>query len=69
MSEYPLLSIMTFLPLAGAVLILILRKQALARWLALGTTLATAAVSIPIHIGFDKSSKGLQFVELAPWWR
>ena len=35
----------TFLPLVGAVLILVVGREQLARWIALATTVATLAVS------------------------
>ncbi len=67
MTDYPVLSATTFLPLAGAVLILLLGNDRLARWIALATTLATLAVSAPLYCSFDKSSSALQFVELREW--
>ena len=67
MNTYPVLSITTFLPLAGAALILLLGRERLARWIALMMTLATLAVSLPLYLHFDKSSATLQFVETAEW--
>jgi len=67
MSAYPVLSVTTFLPLAGAVLILLMGRERLARWVALATTVATLAVSAPLYWHFDKSSSALQFVESAEW--
>ncbi len=67
MTAYPILSTMTFLPLLGAVLILLVRNGNLVRWIALTTTLATLALSIPLCQHFDKSSGALQFVESADW--
>jgi NADH-quinone oxidoreductase subunit M len=63
---YPVLTVSTFLPLAGAALI-VLAPERLARWIALATTLATLAVSSPLYVLFDKSSSALQFVENR-WW-
>jgi NADH-quinone oxidoreductase subunit M len=65
--SYPVLTVTTFLPLAGGVLILLLGSERLARWVALITTLATIAVSVPIYRGFDKTSSALQFVESRNW--
>jgi NADH-quinone oxidoreductase subunit M len=56
----------TFLPLAGAAIIL-LAREGRARWLALATTLATLIVSTPLYLDFDKTSSALQFVESIPW--
>ena len=59
-----ILSIVTFLPLVGAAVLLgarFLSKTAdeaapAARWIALGTTLLTLAVSVVLVMGFDQSS-------------
>ena len=67
MIDYPILTATTFLPLVGAVAILLLGGERLARWIALGTSLATLAVSIPLYSRFDKTSSDLQFVESANW--
>ncbi len=67
MTAYPVLSATTFLPLVGAVLILLIGSERLARWIALATTVATLAVSAPLYWHFDKSSSALQFVESAEW--
>jgi NADH-quinone oxidoreductase subunit M len=67
MSAYPVLSTATFLPLAGAVWILLMGSERLARWIALITTFATLAVSAPLYWHFDKTSAALQFVESANW--
>ncbi len=67
MSAYPVLSVMTFLPLVGAVLILLPGSERITRWIALATTLATLAVSAPLYRHFDKTSSALQFVESANW--
>ena len=67
MTDYPVLTATTFLPLAGAVLILLVGSDRLARLIALATTLATVAVSAPLYLYFDKSSSALQFVEVREW--
>ena len=56
-----------FLPLVGAVVILLVRSERLARWIALGATIATLAIAIPLVTGFDKSNGDLQFVESTNW--
>jgi NADH-quinone oxidoreductase subunit M len=68
----PYLSLTTFLPLLGAVLILVLRgaPEAVARnarWIALWTSLITFVLSLFIWAGFDSSTSDFQFVELADW--
>ena len=67
MTALPVLTATTFLPIVGAVVILVLASQRYARWIALATTLATLAVSAPLYWSFDKSSSALQFVESADW--
>ena len=67
MTDYPVLTATTFLPLAGAVLILLVGSDRLARLIALATTLATVAVSAPLYLYFDKASSALQFVEVREW--
>ncbi len=69
LANIPILTLVTFLPLAGAALIACLHREAAgnARWIALWTTALTFIVSIPIWMGFDKSTSGFQFVEEAAW--
>jgi len=64
-----ILSIVTFLPLIGAVLISFLHADAKsnARWIALWTTLITFAVSLLIWWHFDPKNAGFQFVEEYKW--
>ena len=64
-----ILSIVTFLPLAGAIIIALLNSEAKgnARWVALWTTILTFAVSLLIWINFDKTNPGFQFVEDYAW--
>ena len=64
-----ILSVVTFLPLAGALIIALLNKEAdgNARWVALWTTLITFLVSLLIWWHFDKTSAGFQFVEEYAW--
>ncbi len=68
MTNYPVLTVTTFLPLVGAAVILVLGDR-LARFIALATTLLTLAVSAPLYLHFDKTSSALQFVESVPWIR
>ena len=71
-----ILSIVTFLPLVGAAILLIARLTAksadaaapAARWIALVTTLATLAVSVVLTGTFDQSNPGYQFIEQHAWF-
>ncbi|MBN8890670.1 MAG: NADH-quinone oxidoreductase subunit M [Rhodospirillales bacterium 70-18] len=69
---FPLLSLLTFLPLAGAVVIMSVRGDeatvaANARWTALWTSLIVFALSLILWVRFDPSDPGFQFVEQASW--
>jgi NADH-quinone oxidoreductase subunit M len=68
-SHIPILTLVTFLPLAGAAMIATLHRDAArnARWIALWTTIITFLVSIPIWTGFDRGTAGFQFLEEAAW--
>ena len=64
-----ILSVVTFLPLAGALVIAFLNRDAKgnARWIALWTTLITFVVSLLIWRHFDNTNPGFQFVEEYAW--
>ncbi|MGE0445428.1 MAG: NADH-quinone oxidoreductase subunit M [Vicinamibacterales bacterium] len=68
----PLLSLSWLLPLAGAVLLLFVgnadgRRNGLIRWLALGISLLSFAVTLAIWAAFDPASPEFQLVERVPW--
>jgi NADH-quinone oxidoreductase subunit M len=69
MLNIPLLSILTWLPIAGGIVLLALGEQrvAAARWLALLVALLTLALCVPLYLGFDGSTAAYQFVERQPW--
>ncbi len=69
MTSFPILSLVTFLPLAGAVLFIFLPKEktGLLRYLALLITLAVFAASLVLYFRFDGGTADPQFVEKAPW--
>jgi NADH-quinone oxidoreductase subunit M len=71
MTSWPILSVVTFLPLLGALFIASLNDDEdgvhNARWVALWTTLITFAVSLILLWRFDPSSADFQFVEKRPW--
>ncbi len=72
MSHWPLLSLVTFLPLVGAAFILVARGEERvvaqnARWIALWTSLIVFALSIVLWIEFDPTTSDFQFVERADW--
>ncbi len=72
MLGWPILSVVTFLPLAGVAFILVVRgEDAIAlrniRWAALWTTIATFIVSLLIWTNFNPADAGFQFVERHAW--
>jgi NADH-quinone oxidoreductase subunit M len=73
MPGWPILSLTTFLPLLGAVLIVAMVHGESAdgarnaRWIALWTTLVTFAVSLILVWRFDPASAEFQFVEKGRW--
>jgi len=69
---FPLLSLLTWLPLVGGLVILCVRGDEAtvasnARWTALWTSLIVLALSLILWFRFDTSDAGFQFVESAPW--
>jgi NADH-quinone oxidoreductase subunit M len=66
---YHPLTLVTFLPLVGAVVILFLKAEQknAARWIALVTSLATLGVSIAVLVQFNPADTNLQFVDRASW--
>ncbi|NCT40820.1 MAG: NADH-quinone oxidoreductase subunit M [Alphaproteobacteria bacterium] len=72
MIEFSLLSIMTFLPLAGCLIILMIRGDEEtvgknAKYMALYTSLFTLAFAVYMVIRFEPLDDGFQFVEHSGW--
>jgi NADH-quinone oxidoreductase subunit M len=72
MSHWPLLSLVTFLPLVGAGFIMTTRGDAEivarnARNIALSTSIIVFLLSIALWVDFDPSTAAFQFVEKARW--
>jgi NADH-quinone oxidoreductase subunit M len=71
--NWPILSLVTFLPLFGALLIVFLVRgnerfaRGTARWIALWATLVTFAISLVMVWRFDASSPEFQYVEKYNW--
>ncbi len=71
--DWPILSAVTFLPLIGALLIVLMvhdddeAAQGNARWTALWVTIVTFLVSLLIWWGFNPKSAEFQFVEEHEW--
>jgi NADH-quinone oxidoreductase subunit M len=72
MKDWPILTTIILLPLAGALLLAILKgsdeeAKRNARWIALWTTLITFGISLVLLANFDPSNSGFQFTEQRPW--
>ncbi|MDZ7373666.1 MAG: NADH-quinone oxidoreductase subunit M [candidate division KSB1 bacterium] len=65
----PILSTIVFLPLVGAVTLLLVprEREAWIRWLTLGFTAAVFVLSLPLFTRFNEGTAAFQFVEHAPW--
>ncbi len=69
---FPLLSLITFLPLVGGLIIMTIRGDeavvaANARWAALWTSLIVFFISLVLWVKFDPQEGGFQFVESVNW--
>ena len=72
MAQFPILTILTFLPLVGAVFILIIFGdedvvKRNARYVALWTSLANFALSLFVWFHFDTTTADFQFVHTLTW--
>ena len=70
MSNVPLLTLITFLPAAGAVIIMLFMKKEQTRAIkgfATAVAVADFLISLPLWTRFDSSEAGFQFVEKASW--
>ncbi|RZA27103.1 MAG: NADH-quinone oxidoreductase subunit M, partial [Lysobacteraceae bacterium] len=69
MSNWPLLSVLIWLPMVGGMLVLALgnARARAARWTALGVAMLTFAASIGLLTGVDGSNPGMQFIEQRAW--
>ena len=73
MTTWPILSVVTFLPTLGALLIYVMARggdeaaNRTARWIALWTTVVTFAVSLILVTRFDPANTDFQFVEESTW--
>ncbi len=64
---FPILSLLIFLPLAGAAVVPLLRGDNLVRIWTLAVTLVNAGLSLPLYTHFDPTSSLFQFGEHRPW--
>jgi NADH-quinone oxidoreductase subunit M len=71
-NDWPILSLVTFLPLAGVLFILFVRGDEAtvarnARYIAMWTSMATFLLSLTLWTGFDPTTAAFQFVEKVAW--
>ncbi|MBF0290942.1 MAG: NADH-quinone oxidoreductase subunit M [Nitrospinae bacterium] len=68
MGSFSILTLVTFIPLGGALLILLIDKenQGLIRGLALAATIADFIISLPLYLRFA-NTHNMQFVEKVAW--
>ena len=67
--RHQVLTVLVFLPAAGAVLLLLFPRRAAtaAKFFALGVSIVNAAISLPLWWNFDTALRGFQFRETHPW--
>ncbi|MFQ6242120.1 NADH-quinone oxidoreductase subunit M [Sinorhizobium meliloti] len=63
----PLLSLIVFLPVAGAAVVVFMRSDDAVRWTALGFGIVDLALCIVMLAGFDTTTHEMQFIESRPW--
>jgi NADH-quinone oxidoreductase subunit M len=66
---FGLLSLLTWLPIAGGLVVLIIGDRGIkaGRWVALATAVVVFGASIPLWTGFDPATFEFQFREQLPW--
>ncbi|PIU45331.1 MAG: NADH-quinone oxidoreductase subunit M [Ignavibacteriales bacterium CG07_land_8_20_14_0_80_59_12] len=64
-----LLTLIVFLPLAGALLLLLVPSRSVVgvKWAGVFTSLLAFSLSVYLFVRFDGASAGMQFVERTPW--
>lgn len=63
----PILSIVTFIPLCGVIVLLFTKNNSAARWVALFFTVIDFLAAIPLLLYFDTTTYHMQFVEHYKW--
>jgi NADH-quinone oxidoreductase subunit M len=64
---FPILSVLIFLPLVGALVLLFVNNEELCRQIALVTTALVGLLSLLLLVGFDKTTADFQFEETYSW--
>ena len=66
-SDFPILSVLIFLPLAGIVPLLLINNDSFSRYWAVIVTAVVAVMSISLITGFDTTTASFQFAEKHTW--
>ena len=66
---YPILTVVTFFPLVGVLILLFVDKESkkVLRWTAFITTVVEFLLSLPLYFKFQLGTHHFQFVEKVPW--
>ena len=69
MTDLPLLSLLIWIPIAGAILILLMgdKNPGLSKMTALVVSLIALALCVPLYTGFQTGTAAMQFSEFATW--
>jgi len=70
MSDFPLLSLVIWLPIIGGLVVLAIGatgNNSAVRWAALASSIVALLVSLPLWTNFDTATANMQFVEHAEW--
>ncbi|MCZ6465918.1 MAG: NADH-quinone oxidoreductase subunit M, partial [Alphaproteobacteria bacterium] len=67
MTDIPILSLIVFLPAAGAGVLLFMRDDMAVRRTALAFAVVDFALTIPLMVAFDTTTYAMQFTETVPW--
>ncbi len=67
MTDIPILSLIVFLPAAGAGVLLFMRDDRTVRRTALAFAVVDFALTIPLMVAFDTTTYAMQFTETVPW--
>ena len=68
--SWPILSVIVWLPIVGGIAVLLLgsgTRVQLGKQIALGVSIVTFVLSVPLWTQFDSDSAAMQFVENVPW--
>ncbi|MBF0506902.1 MAG: NADH-quinone oxidoreductase subunit M [Nitrospirae bacterium] len=67
--DYPILSTVIFLPVVGALIILLMQRsnEGLIKWSALTFSIINFILSIPLFTSFNKTTAAMQFTEKYKW--